>query len=241
MEEAYALAYRDLFERHWWWRARERVILDVLRGLPAKTGRRRILDVGCGDGLFFSALERFGDVEGVESDARLVTVQGPRRARIHVGPFDETFAPEAAYDWILMLDVLEHLDDPRAALAKALGLLAPGGRLVITVPAFMALWTAHDDWNQHRARFTRGTFRALAREAGMRVDGMRYFFYWTALAKLLVRLKERLAPGAPAPETVPPTGLNRLLYGLSRLEEWALGRVPIPFGSSLLIVGGRDA
>lgn len=241
MDATYALAYRDLFERHWWWRARERVILDVLRSRLAPGRPRRILDVGCGDGLFFDALARFGEVEGVESDARLVTVEGAKRARIHVGPFDGTCRPEGAYDLIVMLDVLEHFDDARAALAKAVGLLAPDGLLVATVPAFMALWTAHDDVNHHRVRFTRRSFARLAGAAGMRIDAMRYFFGWLAAAKLAVRVRERLVRRPPKPEAVPPPWLNRALYALSRADAWVASRVPLPFGSSLLVVGGRAA
>jgi hypothetical protein len=69
----------------------------------------------------------------------------------------------------------------------------------------------------------------------------RYFFYWTCPVKLAQRLKERFLPGVPAPAGIPPRWANRALYLASRLEQTLLAPFPIPFGSSLLIVGGRAA
>jgi 2-polyprenyl-3-methyl-5-hydroxy-6-metoxy-1,4-benzoquinol methylase len=242
MDAGYGAQYRDLFERHWWWRARERVILDALRAHRPPGGWRAVLDVGCGDGLFFDALARLDGVtlvEGVEPAAALVSNDGPHRARIHVRPFDASFDEGRRYSLVVMLDVLEHLPDPAAALTHALSLLEPNGVFLATVPAFMALWTRHDELNQHYTRYTRRSFGALATAAGLRVDEARYFFRWTAAAKLATRVKERVMPGAPATPTVPPTAVNGALYALSRLEQKVIGRVPLPFGSSLLVVGGR--
>jgi SAM-dependent methyltransferase len=242
LDSDYGARYRELFERHWWWRAREQVILDVLRKHRPAMGWRAVLDVGCGDGLFFDTLASLDGVtlvEGVEPAAALVSPAGPHRARIHVLPFDASFEPARRYSLVLMLDVLEHLADPTAALRHALSLLEPDGVFVATVPAFMSLWTRHDELNHHHTRYSKRSFRALGRVAGLRIDEARYFFHWTALAKLGARLKEALVPGAPAPPTVPVAPINRALYLLSRAEEGVLGSVPVPFGSSLLIVGGR--
>jgi SAM-dependent methyltransferase len=242
MDSEYGARYRDLFERHWWWRARERVILDALRRHRPATGWRAVLDVGCGDGLFFdtlAALDGVTLVEGVEPAAALVSPEGAHRDRIHVVPFDERFQPGRRYSLVLMLDVLEHLPDPAAALRHAVSLLEPEGIFVATVPAFMALWTRHDELNHHYTRYTARRFAELAESARLRVEEARYFFHWTAVAKLGTRLAERLVRASPAPPEVPAEPLNRGLYLLSRLEERLLGRLPVPVGSSLLVVGGR--
>jgi 2-polyprenyl-3-methyl-5-hydroxy-6-metoxy-1,4-benzoquinol methylase len=241
MDSDYGARYRELFQRHWWWRARERVILDALRAHQPAAGWGNVLDVGCGDGLFFDELATLPGVrlvEGVEPAEALVSPDGPHRARIHVAPFDATFDPGRRYSLIVMLDVLEHLPEPAASLRHALSLLEPGGVVLATVPAFLALWTRHDDLNHHFTRFDKASFRALAASAGLRVDQSRYFFHWTAVAKVATRVKEALLPGEPASPAVPPASVNRALYALSRLEERLLGGVPLPFGSSLLVVGG---
>lgn len=230
----YAAAYRNLYERHWWWRARELLLLDEIERHRAPPGWHRILDVGCGDGLFFDQLARFGEVWGVESDATLVPSDSRHRARIHVGPFDAEYAPRRRFDLVLMLDVLEHLPDPAGALRKAGALLEPDGRILITVPAFQALWTSHDDLNRHFVRYRRATLLAVAQRAGLRVLSQRYFFHWLFPVKLGVRAVERLGRRPRAPGSVPPAPLNNLLVGLSRAEQVTIGRLGLPFGSSLL-------
>ena len=242
MDTEYGARYRELFERHWWWRARERVILDALEAHRPAAGYRAVLDIGCGDGLFFDrllAVPGVSIVEGIEPAEALVSPHGTHRARITVAPFDNSFAPHRQYSAILMLDVLEHLPDPVGALQHALSLLEPGGVILATVPAFMALWTRHDKLNHHYTRYDERSFRALAARAGMRIDEMRYFFRWTAAAKLATRVIEALASGEPKHPEVPPEAVNRALYGLSRLEERVIGGFRVPFGSSLLAAGGR--
>jgi len=236
VDATYAQEYRELYERHWWWRARERFILDELARLRSAAGWGAILDVGCGDALFFDALSNLGDVEGVEPDATLVTPNGPHRARIHVGPFDRSFAPGKRYGLMLMLDVVEHMPDPDAALAYAYSLLEPGGTLLVTVPAFMTLWTRHDVLNRHYTRYTRATFAALARRTGFTVVSSRYFYHWLYPAKLATRALEAIRRGEPRPPRVPARWLNRVLYVLSRAEQRLSRAVPLPFGSSLLVI-----
>ena len=242
MDVAYGARYRELYRRHWWWRARERVILDAIRRHQPRDGWTSVLDVGCGDGLFFdtlAALPGVRHVEGVEPDATLVSPDGPHRARIHVQPFDARFQPGRRYSLIVMLDVLEHLADPDAALRQVHALLEPDGVFIATVPAFMALWTRHDTLNHHYVRYTKRSAERVASEAGLHVEHARYFFHWTALAKLATRLLEAVIPGEPKPPSLPPTPINRALYLASRTEEMLLRRARIPFGSSLLLVAGR--
>ena len=244
MDSDYGARYRELYERHWWWRARERLVLDALQTHRPAAGWKRILDVGCGDGLFFDALARLDGVElveGVEPARSLVSPNGRHAERIHVVPFDSAFDTGRRYSLILMLDVLEHLGDPVGALRHALSLLERDGVFVATVPAFSALWTRHDDLNHHYTRYDKQTMRQLADSAGLRIDETRYFFHWTAVGKLATRVVEALVPGEPAPPTVPPAPINAAFYLLSRLEQRLAGAVPIPFGSSLLVVGGRRA
>jgi SAM-dependent methyltransferase len=239
MDERYARNYRELFEHHWWWRARESQILETLARMRPGNRWGSILDVGCGDGLFFEKLESMGRVEGVEMDPIGLDPKGRWVERIHVCPFDRTFQPGRNYQLILMLDVLEHLADPVAGLRRAVELLEPDGTILITVPAFPSLWTRHDDLNHHYRRYTRRTLEALAGEAGARIHRSRYFFHWTGPVKLVMHFKERLFGSSDRIPQVPAAWLNRLLYQLSRAEQGVFRSIPVPFGSSLIAVAGR--
>ena len=236
MDAAYTAAYADLYRRHWWWRVRERILLDRIRELVGdRAPHARMLDIGCGAGLFFDALEQFGHVEGIESD-RIAAEQGGRwRPRIHIGELG-TFAADARYDVILALDVVEHVPDPETMLRQAARFLAPGGRMVLTTPAFDWLWTSHDRLNHHVKRYTAGEMRDLVRRAGLVPIDTRYLFQSLVVPKLMVRAKEALRPSAPSLPHVPPQRLNRALESWFRAEHAVAGW--LPFGSSVIAVAG---
>jgi SAM-dependent methyltransferase len=223
-----------LYERHWWWRSREAAVLGVLRRHLGEKHGIKILDVGCGDGLFFGALAEFGDVEGVEFSEALLDPKGPYRSRIHVAPFDKDFQPGRAYDLILMLDVLEHLPNAEGALQHASSLLARDGALLLTVPAFQILWTNHDVINHHLIRYRRKTLRPLLEKSGLAVVDERYWYQWTCPVKLAQRAVEKILQPKPKPPSVPPSWMNGLLYRVTRLEQETLGAWGAPFGSSLM-------
>lgn len=241
MQPDYIAAYRNLYDRHWWWRARERAVLAVLARHHAAWPGDHVLDIGCGDGLFFDRLSAFGAVEGVEPDPLAVSAKGPHRGRIHVRPFDAAFDPGHRFRLIVMLDVLEHLPDADAALRHVHELLAPDGALVVTVPALRWLWTAHDDMNQHVTRYTAAELRTVASEAGLDVVEIHYLFHWMAAAKLAVRLKERLLGAAAGPPRIPPPWLNRLLETVTAVDLRGGRGWGLPFGSSLIAVLRRAA
>jgi SAM-dependent methyltransferase len=239
VDTTYAQGYRQLYERHWWWRSRTEFIVNTLRALPAARVHNQILDIGCGDALFFQRLSEFGDVEGVEPSAELVSPDNPYRDRIHFCPFDEAFQPAKRYSLILMLDVLEHLQNPTGALTHVLEMLTRDGTVVITVPAFMTLWTNHDILNHHLTRYTKHTFGKIAEQAKFHVHHQRYLYHWTYPAKLLERGMQRLLGSEPKPPRIPASMVNNALFWLSRVEERAFGKLSLPFGSSLLIVGSN--
>lgn len=236
MDPAYARSYRELYEHHWWWRARESMVLMVLEGLAPAGGFGRILDVGCGDGLFLPRLKALGDPEGVEPDASIVTDLGRSRGPIYQQPFDATFHPGHAYGLVLMLDVLEHLADPVAAMEHAKRLLAPGGRLVVTVPAFPVLWTSHDEYNHHLRRYRRRSLEQEVRAAGLEVELMRFFFHWMFPIKLALSVCERLKLFRTRRARVPTAVANNLIYTVSRLEQRLTAKISVPFGNSILAV-----
>lgn len=235
MDSAYAEIYPELYRRHWWWRVREAILLQKLSSLLANTVRpARILDVGCGAGLFFDALQPFGHVEGIESDQMAVKRAGRWRASIHQGKLDASFRPAEPYDAILMLDILEHLRDPEQLLQQAKTLLKRDGLIVITVPAFKWLWTRHDDLNHHVCRYTQGQMGKAVMAAGLVVTDSTYLFQSLVLAKALVRIQERLLPSPARLPTIPGPTLSRVLESWFRTEYW-LARW-LPFGTSLMVV-----
>ena len=234
MDAEYALNYRELYENHWWWRARENLILATIGRLRPQQNWGSILDVGCGGGLFFDCLSEFGEVEGVETNPSLITEDNRWKHRIHVSTFDSTFQPDKQYSLILMLDVLEHLPNPVVYLRRAEELLDLTGNLLITVPAFSCLWTTHDELNHHVSRFTKKSLLELVSRTGLRIHHLRYFFHWMFPVKALIHYKEMCFRTHPSIPGVPAHPINAFLYRLSILEQKMFGATSLPFGSSLL-------
>lgn len=214
MDAQYALNYRELYENHWWWRARENLILMTMERLRPGKNWGSILDVECGGGLFFDRLSEFGEVEGVETNPCLVTQDNRWRHQIHISTFDETFQPNKQYSLILMLDVLEHFPHPAACLRRSEELLDSTGTLMITVPAFSCLWTTHDDLNRHFLRFKKKTFLDLISRTNLRIHDLQYFFHWMFAVKMIIHYKEKFFRKNLAIPKVPSPSLNVLLYRL---------------------------
>jgi SAM-dependent methyltransferase len=238
MEAEYTAAYTRLYREHWWWRVRERILIRKIQQILNNGARdTRILDVGCGAALFFDALEKFGQVEGIESDVRAVEQSGRWRARIHVGELD-SFKPGYRFDLVLMLDVLEHVQYPDQLFRRAADLLTPNGRILATVPAFDWLWTSHDDLNHHRNRYTAIQIRNLITDAGLTTVETSYLFQSLIFPKLLVRAKEALVSSAASVPKIPIPVLNVALQTWYALEYAIAGW--LPFGSSVMAIAQRS-
>jgi SAM-dependent methyltransferase len=147
---------------------------------------------------------------------------------------DEEFHPEGKFDLITMLDVLEHIQDPVAAVGQCRDILVPGGSLLITVPAFRSLWTHHDDVNHHYTRYTRRSLGEVLRKAGLTCTESCYFFHWLVLPKLAIRAYERLFRVRPSVTRIPAPAANRVLVKLCALEQKTLTRLRVIPGTSLL-------
>jgi 2-polyprenyl-3-methyl-5-hydroxy-6-metoxy-1,4-benzoquinol methylase len=237
VQDEYGRRYAELYRNHWWWRARERIVVRALDRLPLPPDSR-ILDVGCGDGVLFPELKRRGQVWGVESDARLVREDNPDRARIRTEPLGSQIYAGLQFELITALDVLEHIEDDYGALRALFDLLVPGGHLLVTVPASMALWDQHDVANQHFRRYSDRTLRALL-ESRLQLLELRYMFHATFVPKYLVARLNRHRSQHVDQTALPASALNKLLTLAFDAEERVLRRARLPFGTSLLAVARR--
>jgi 2-polyprenyl-3-methyl-5-hydroxy-6-metoxy-1,4-benzoquinol methylase len=236
MESRYIDAYGELYREHWWWRVRERILLGRIRALLGRrAGSARILDIGCGAGLFFDALATLGHVEGIETEEVAVNQSGRWRSHITLGSL-ESFEPGVPFDIVLLLDVVEHIEAPLSFLRRVPGLVAPGGHVIVTVPAYDWLWTSHDDLNHHFRRYTAGELRRLVNGAGMHTIETRYLFQSLVVPKLAVRAKEAVVGAVAGVPSVPSPVLNLALQRWFRLEHAVAGW--LPFGGSAMAVAG---
>ena len=236
MDPSYAAVHAEEDRTHWWFQGRRAILLSELgRCLPG--GSHRVAELGCGSGGMLEALARFGTAVGVETDPALREHARARGLDVRAGSLPDDVPLEAGrWDAVCLLDVLEHVEDDAGALRACRRLLAPGGRLMVTVPAYAWLWSRHDELLGHRRRYTTGSLRAAALAAGFAVERLTYFNTLLAPPIMAVRLA-RMALRRPGHDLDRPAPLlNRLLAQSFAAEARLLRFVSLPFGISVLLI-----
>jgi SAM-dependent methyltransferase len=235
----------EVDDRHWWYRGRRAVIRAELDALVLGADSQ-VLDAGCGSGRTMQELEEYGTVRGIELDedaAELARSRG--HGEVTIGRLEQLPWPDGTFDLITSLDVIEHTADDRAALAELLRVCRPGGWLLVTVPAYQALWSEHDEANHHYRRYSRSMLRNAAAGAGWTITRMTSFNGVLLAPAAVVRLARRRFPahnGAADDLTIPPAWLNDLLERPLRLEAGWLGHGHgLGLGLSLLAVMRRPS
>jgi SAM-dependent methyltransferase len=236
--------HAELEEDHWWFTARRSIVQTLLqRELRRDPGLKlplRILDVGCGAGATVRHLSSFGSVIGIDPSPAAVAYaksKGDVDVRIGALPGDLPFRPGEQFDVITLLDVLEHVEQDVEALLAIRKLLRPGGRLIVTVPAFQFLWSGHDVINEHKRRYSRAELGEKLARGGFKVSTLSYFNTVLFLPIAAVRVARRWAGADDDAEhnvgkVSPP--INALLHALFSVERHVLPSMRLPFGVSLI-------
>ena len=233
MEDAEYALMDDAEDRMWWYRALHTRLLDALDGLSG-----RVLDAGCGTGGFLARLrEARPDLRpiGLEwSPLAAPRAAAKSRAPITRGSVNALPFASASFDSVLSADVLCHgAVDPVSALAELRRVLRPGGRLIINMPAYAWMLSAHDRQVHNVRRQTASQTRAMLAEAGFTRIRARY---WNGLLLPLMILQRKvLARGDADSDVAPfPPWLDAILHGMTTIER----RLPLslPFGGSVLAI-----
>jgi SAM-dependent methyltransferase len=228
----------ELDERHWWYRARREILADLIRRKIELPPQPRILEIGCGTGHNLMMLKGFGSVDGVEIDPAARRIASSRLGHaVKDAPLPTlTGVERRAYDLVAILDVLEHVEEDEAALVSIAERLKPGGRILITVPAHPWMWSAHDEVNHHKRRYTRKTLTKVIEAAGLKIEMMSWFNSLLFPLAAAARGIGRLTGKSDSDDSMPPAAVNRILEGLFGLERYALGKLPFPPGVSLVAI-----
>ena len=234
-------AYLEMAEAetgHWWFLGRRAILADALRRLDLPEGAE-ILEVGCGTGGNLPMLTESGRVFAMELDDRARAIAASRhgaQAEIAEGACPGRIAfPGRRFDLICMFDVLEHIAEDLATLEAMRARLAPGGRLLISVPAYPWLWGVHDEYLHHQRRYTARGLKRLAADAGYAVANLTYFNTLLFPLAALARFKDRVVkPAAATGAAMPSPGLNSLFASVFGFERHLLKAMNLPFGVSLL-------
>ena len=247
--------FAEVEETHFWFASRRRIVAPLLAqavaGLPPGAP---VLEIGCGTGGMLGLLAEICGPERVVGLDLFLEGLALARARhpVHLVQGDLQRSPFRPAGLLCMFDVLEHLTADEEVLRDLHGLLAPGGRLLLTVPAWPALWSYYDVAQCHRRRYRPRDLAAKLAAAGFVVEyltpilsGMLPLLLLDRfVAPLAARLgRARSRPGAEkalADLLPPPAPINALLTHLLAWERPLVARrLRVPAGTSLLALAQR--
>lgn len=239
-----SLANREEF---YFWHVGRRELLSALlkRYLPRPSGNR-IADIGCGTGGDMLFLRPFGKVSGIDSSSEALRLSASKGfTELFQGSAEHLPLPDHAYDLVVTLDVLEHVDDDGAAISEVFRTLVPGGLILVTVPAFQWLWSQHDRALHHRRRYLKSELCRKLREGGFEVRMVSYFVVLGAVMNGLRKCRDLvLGRGGENPrvyDVVFPPPINTALLFVLRLEHVFMRLFSLPFGSSIVAVAQKPS
>jgi len=220
-----------------WWEANRALLIGQCLDQP-RPGGRLLLDVGCGSGYVISEAAGIDARLKVGIDAWRSPSWDPSSGSVFVVA-DVTQLPfrSGGADVVLALDVIEHVEDDRAALREMARVLRAGGVAAVMVPAFAVLWSSHDDAVGHLRRYRVRDVARLLTSEGLSIVQASYLFCWLfpfALVRRALRLGGEGGDEAP-----------RLLAPFANLFGWferlcIRHRVAVPFGSSVFVEAVRS-
>ena len=237
MERVVYQQMAELDDRHWWYRARRKILAELIRREVRLPADARILEIGCGTGHNLQMLAGFGHVDGLELDEEAAALSEKRLGRkVMRSPLPELDQVPDNYDLIGAFDVIEHIDDDGAALAAIATKLKPAGKFMMTVPAHPWMWTAHDVANHHKRRYSKRALRSLIENSPMKLERLGYFNSLLFPVAIAERAASKLRGKDNGDVSLPPAPLNRALEAVFASERYLVGRLPLPPGLSLFAV-----
>ena len=171
MDEEILVQLSEIVSHHPWWAARADIVLALLDDLSISPPTS-ILDAGCGWGTNLRVMEAAGyRVVGLDVSRRaLDRLDRPDRQLIEADLSQPLPRDLPRYDCVLALDVIEHIDDDCRAVQQLSGLVNPGGRLILSVPAIPELYSEFDEIQGHRHRYTADSLKNCLEQAGLIVE-----------------------------------------------------------------------
>lgn len=243
--EEYERMYR-FEDTYWWFTARRGLITTLLSDLYPRTGQLNILDIGCGTGAMLDELAPFGSVVGADFSPEALRFCRSRGSSYPLTRADVRRLPFAdnTFDIVTAMDIVEHIDDDKAACAEVRRVLKPGGRLFATVPAFPSLWSEHDEALHHFRRYTVPHLRDVLGRVGFLRPRLSYTVTALFPPIYLYRQIGRLLPHPAGHEKKAnlvnfSAPVNTLLRRLSDWETQFVRTRSLPFGVSVVCVAQK--
>lgn len=229
---------------HWWYRGRRKFIHYLIGKYKNSSHNLKVLDVGCGTGALLGELAYYCDVFGLDFSDKAVSFCRERGiANVTKGLVQSIPFNDCSFDFVLAMDVIEHIKDDDKAIRELYRVLKPGGVVIIFVPAFMFLWGVTDVVSQHFRRYTKREIQKKITKENFSIVRGTYFNTLLFTPILLVRWFTKLLPiqYRPSHEVGMKNGImNKVFDIIFNLEIKLLNFINFPFGVSVAIIAKKQ-
>ncbi|MDZ4667377.1 MAG: class I SAM-dependent methyltransferase [bacterium] len=241
MDKNYYTEYFQLERSHWWFLARQEILRTQVVKLFGSSQSLRILNIGAATGASSQMLQAFGHVVSVEYEQDCIEfVKDKLDFPLIYGSILELSFPDQSFDLVCAFDVIEHVNDHLLAANEMRRVCKPNGYVMATVPAFMELWSKHDEVNHHFRRYRQREFLGLFKQEKIVYSSYFNFYLFLPIyalrnfSKLFPKQIKRSGSGSDF-GLVKSILLNSFFYRMFLSENLFLNQyIKLPFGVSLL-------
>ena len=248
MDKQYYIDYYKAEREHWFFRARNAVIMAHIKDIVGNRTDLKILNIGIATGHTSVLLEKFGTVKSIEYDTECYNFVKEKLPKLDLiqGSILELPFQENNYDLVCAFDVVEHIEDDQTGVNEMKRVCNSNGHIVITVPAFMSLWSHHDVINHHFKRYKKDEIKSLIAD-DKNLKYLTYFnFFLFPPVWLFRKLNNLLSLSKNKSVKEDTVGsdleyfnngglLSKLLYSILASEKPMINRrITLPFGVSVL-------
>lgn len=245
MDKKYYIEYFDLERQNWWFKIRKKIIENEVLKI-AENKELKILNIGIATGATTEMLSKYGNVASIEYDKDTCDFV---KEKLHIEVINASITElpfkNDQFDMVCAFDVIEHVEDDNKAYSEMKRVCCNNGYILVTVPAFMSLWSEHDLINHHYRRYTKKEINSLTINLGLKQIRSTYFNTLLFLPILFVRKISNLfkKPNATVHQSdfkrYNHSIFNSILLTIFSIELNLLKYFNFPFGVSLLEISKK--
>ncbi|UCD30551.1 MAG: class I SAM-dependent methyltransferase [Planctomycetota bacterium] len=236
--------YHEMFqleERYWWFVAKHNILMNLINRFlkPSSQYVPRVCDIGCGCGALLKRLTDKYQAIGIDASPLARAFCQQRGLEVQEGELPDAIPLESnSLDAVVLSDVLEHIEDDRAAVAAVTRMLRPGGLLLCTVPAHQWLWSKRDEFHHHYRRYGYWQYKRLFQSLSLTTEILSFYNVATFPAMIIMRLATKFFGEKHAGPDIPVVSvpINTLLTCIFEAEKIFLPIMTFPVGASLISV-----
>lgn len=231
----------NLEMEHWWFQARKNIVLKLISRHIELKKNFKILDVGCGTGMMIEAIKNTFQINaaGIDNSPEAIKFSKKRELNIFLSSAEKIEQKADSIDLIMALDLIEHIENDAASLKEFNRVLKKHGYLILTVPAFNFLFSAHDAINEHRRRYRLKELGNKINLAGFKIIKISYYnsllFFPILAAKLIKKLTKDNHDHLKKENYI----FNFILKKIFSSESFILKYFNLPIGASIICLAQK--